>query len=440
MQRLKGIQKVKMSEHISAIFQRKLPPKCGDPGMFIVPCIIGELTSPKAMLDLGASINVIPYSLYKSLKLGTLHETSVVIQLANRFNAYPKGIVEDVLVKVGDLIFPVDFYDLDMEHDKHAAPILLGRPFMKTAKTKIDVDIGSLTMEFDGSKVEFNIYDSMKIPPEDHFCFAIDLVDTSSQDMFDIDGQDKLKVAIEHDLNENNEEYVLSAELQEVLQDLKKQEQLPLLPSHLEPLPLTTPKEILLPSVLQAPKVELKPLPEHLKYVFLGENETLPLIISSKLTREQENKLVEVLKQHKEAMGWSIADIKGISPTTCMHRILLENDAKPVRQPQRRLNPPMMELVKAEILKLLQVGIIYPISDNEWVSPTQVVPKKIGVTVVKNQHGELVPTRIQNRWRVCIDYRRLNAVTRKNHFPLPFIDQMLERLASYAFYCFLNGY
>ena len=100
-----------------------------------------------------------------------------------------------------------------MEHDKHSAPILLGRPFMKTAKTKIDVDTGSLTIEFDGSKVEFDNYDSMKFPPEDHSCFAIDLVDTSSQNMFDINGQVKLKVAIEHDLNENNEEYVLSAEL-----------------------------------------------------------------------------------------------------------------------------------------------------------------------------------------------------------------------------------
>ncbi|XP_057526385.1 uncharacterized protein LOC130805619 [Amaranthus tricolor] len=291
-----------MSEHISAIFQRNLPPKCRDSGMFIVSCIIGELTSQKAMLDLEASINVISYSLYKSLKLGTLHETSFVIQLANRSNAYPKEIVEDVLVKVGDLIFPADFYVLDMEHDKHVAPIFLGRPFMKTTKTKIDVDIGSLIMEFDGSLIF----------PKDHFCFAIDLVDTSSQDMFDIDGQEKLK---------------------EVLQDLKKQEQFPLLPSHLEPLSLTIPKENLLPSILHAPKVALKPLPEHLKYVFFGENETLPLIISSKLTREQENKLVDVLKQHKEAMGWSIADIKGISPTTCIDRIFSKNDAKPVRKP-----------------------------------------------------------------------------------------------------------
>ena len=115
-----------------------------------------------------------------------------------------------------------------------------------------------------------------------------------------------------------------------------------------------------------------------------------------------------------------------------MHRILLEEGAKPFRQPQKRLNLPMMDVVKKEILKLLEVGEIYPISDSNWVSPVQVVPKKTGITVVKNQNDELVPTRIQNGWRVCIDYRKLNAVTRKDHFPLPFIDQMLERLAGHS--------
>ncbi|CAL9018350.1 unnamed protein product [Prunus brigantina] len=100
----------------------------------------------------------------------------------------------------------------------------------------------------------------------------------------------------------------------------------------------------------------------------------------------------------------------------------------------------MMEVVKKEIIKLLDCGVIYPISDSRWVSPVQVVPKKSGVTVVKNEENELVPTRIQTGWRVCIDYRKLNATTRKDHFPLPFIDQMLERLAGHSFYCFLDGY
>ena len=123
-----------------------------------------------------------------------------------------------------------------------------------------------------------------------------------------------------------------------------------------------------------------------------------------------------------------------------MHQILLEEGAKPSREAQRRLNPPMMEVVKKEIIKLLDCGVIYPISDSRWVSPVQVVPKKSGVTVVKNEENELVPTRIQTGWRVCIDYMKLNATTRKDHFPLLFIDQMLERLAGHAFYCFLDGY
>ena len=100
-----------------------------------------------------------------------------------------------------------------------------------------------------------------------------------------------------------------------------------------------------------------------------------------------------------------------------MHRILLEEEAKPERQPQRKLNPLIMEVVKKEITKLLEAGIIFPILDSKWVSPVQVVPKKSGLTVIKNQDNELVPTRVQNSWRVCIDYRRLNQATRKDHFP-----------------------
>ena len=149
---------------------------------------------------------------------------------------------------------------------------------------------------------------------------------------------------------------------------------------------------------------------------------------------------MRVLKEYKTAIGWTLADIKRISPTTCMHHILLEEGAKPSREAQRRLNPQMMEVVKKEIIKLLDCGVIYPISDSRWVSPVQVVPKKSGVTVVKNEENELVPTRIQTGWRVCIDYRKLNATTRKDHFPLPFIDQMLKRLAGHSFYCFLDGY
>ncbi|KAM2395328.1 hypothetical protein ACFX1X_032705 [Malus domestica] len=196
----------------------------------------------------------------------------------------------------------------------------------------------------------------------------------------------------------------------------------------------------MLPSVIQAPTLELKPLPSHLKYVFLGEQETLPVIVSSSLTVQEEEKLVCVLKEFKFAIGWTLADIKGISSTTCMHHIFLEERAKPTREVQRHLNPPMIEVVKKEIIKLLDCGLIYPISDSHWVSPIQVIPKKSGITVMKNEENELVPTRILTGWRVCIDYRKLNATTRKDHFPLPFIDQMLERLTGHSFYCFLDRY
>jgi hypothetical protein len=121
------------------------------------------------MLDLGASINILPYSLYKSLGLGPLHETGIVVQLTDRSIVYPKGVVEDVLVMVDKLIFPADFFVIDMDNDMHVAPILLGRPFLITAKTKIDlVSGGALTMEFDGEKPEYNIYDAMKHPIDDH--------------------------------------------------------------------------------------------------------------------------------------------------------------------------------------------------------------------------------------------------------------------------------
>ena len=439
-QKSKGVQKVKVNGQVSAMFQKKLPAKCSDPGVFSIPCTVGDRTFETAMLDLGASINVLPLSLYESLKLGPLQETGVVIQLADRSNAYPKGIVEDVLVMVDKLIFPADFYVLDMEHDSHATPILLGRPFLKTASTKIDVSNGSLTMESDGQVVNFNIYDAMKYCRDDHHCFAIDTHEPLVQDVFDFYGSDELQVALDNSLVYDDLEISISDDLKEVVASLNAHEAFPIMPTYSKAIPLTLPREKLLPSIVQAPVVELKPLPDHLKYAFLGEGDTLPVIISNKLNPSQEVRLLDVLKENKLAIGWTIADIRGISPSTCMHKILLEDDAKPVRQPQRRLNPPMMEVVKKEVLKLLQVGMIFPISDSKWVSPTQVVPKKSGVTVVENKDGEMVPTRVQNGWRVCIDYRRLNAVTRKDHFPLPFIDQMLERLAGKAYYCFLDGY
>ena len=118
----------------------------------------------------------------------------------------------------------------------------------------------------------------------------------------------------------------------------------------------------------------------------------------------------------------------------------MEEEHKPKVQPQKRLNPSMKEIVQVEIIKLLDVGIIYPISNSSWVSPVQVVPKKGGTIVIKNDQNGLILTRKVTRWRVCINYRKLNDATRKDHFSLPFIDQMLEKLSRYEYYCFLDGY
>ena len=441
--KLKGNEKVHMGENVSAVLQKKLPPKCKDPGMFTVPCKIGNIKIEKAMLDLGASINVMPRSIYNLMNVGPLKETGVIIQLADRSNAYPDGVLEDILVQIDNLIFPADFYVLDMEDDNsNSSPILLGRPFLKTARTKIDVFTGTLTMEFDGDVIKFSIYDAMKYPGESHSIFVIDVIDSLAQQNFEFNNDDALKVAISTGLCQENLQkikgkFVFPFELQEVIFELNS-----LCPefSNVSYLELPLSHSQLLPSIVQAPKVELKQLPDNLKYAFLGDGDTLPVIISSKLTALEEEKLIRVLKDHKEAIGWTVADIKGLSPATCMHRILLEDGAKPSREAQRRLNPPMMEVVKKEVLKLLDTGIIYPISDSKWVSPVQVVPKKTGITVIENPKGELVPTRVQNGWRVCTDFRKLNALTRKDHFPLPFIDQMLERLAGKSHYCCLDGF
>ncbi|CAN6554908.1 unnamed protein product [Malus baccata var. baccata] len=175
---------VHVSEKVSAILQRKLPSKCKDPGSFTIPCVIGNTRFESAMLDLGASINVMPYSIYASMKLGVLKNDGVIIQLADRSNAYPKGVLEDVLVQVNHLIFPADFYVLEMDKSDHAPslPILLGRPFMKTAQTKIDVAKGLVTMAFDGDMISFKISESIETPNVVHSCCAIDKIEKIGPD------------------------------------------------------------------------------------------------------------------------------------------------------------------------------------------------------------------------------------------------------------------
>ncbi|XP_070664541.1 uncharacterized protein [Malus domestica] len=151
---------VTVGENVSAVLQRKLPPKCKDPG---------ELKNDR-----------------------------VIIQLAGRSNAYPKGVLEDVLVQVNHLIFPADFYVLEMEDSAHSSslPILLGRPFMKTTRTKIEVFKGMLSMEFDGEVIDFNLSETIKYPGDDHSCFSIDIIDSLAQQYFEHSNEDALETVI----------------------------------------------------------------------------------------------------------------------------------------------------------------------------------------------------------------------------------------------------
>ncbi|GJU86379.1 reverse transcriptase domain-containing protein [Tanacetum coccineum] len=198
-------------------------------------------------------------------------------------------------------------------------------------------------------------------------------------------------------------------------------------------------------SIEEPPELELKDLPSHLEYAYLEENDKLPVIIAKGLKEDEKEALLKVLKSHKRAIAWKITDIKGIDPRFCTHKILMEDDYKPTVQSQRRVNQKFfMRYSRKDVLKLLDACIIYLDLRHEpmgpWFSPMHCVPKKGGITVVANEENELISTRLVTGWRVCIDYRKLNEATRKDHFTLPFMDKMLERLAGNEFYCFLDGF
>ncbi|GKE23439.1 hypothetical protein Tco_1434951, partial [Tanacetum coccineum] len=170
--------------------------------------------------------------------------------------------------------------------------------------------------------------------------------------------------------------------------------------------------KIIKSSIYDPPELELKDLPSHLEYVFLEETDKLPVIIAKNLKEDEKVQLLKVLKSHKRVIAWKISDI----------------------------NQKIHEVIKKEVIKLLDAGLIYPISDSPWVSPIHCVPKKGGITVIENEDNKLIPTRLVTGWRVCIDYRKLNDATRKDHFLLLFMDQMLERLAGNEYYYFLDGF
>ncbi|XP_052623682.1 uncharacterized protein LOC128129003 [Lactuca sativa] len=259
---------------------------------------------------------------------------------------------------------------MDDDDSPNLSSIFLGRPFLKTARTKIDV------------------YD---------------------EECFDLSNLDVLALILDRNLQKERVEklanqYTIDKEIMEVVYCMDEKKKMRF---DVPKLKIPMSNEKLVPSIVQASELELKTLPEHLKYAYLGDKETLSMIISTKLSIKEEEELVTTLKEYKEAIGWTIADIKGLSPSLCMHNPY-----------GRRLQAFPRS---SKVFESSNDG------DSKWVSLVQFVPKKTGITITKNDEGELVSIRVQNGWRVCIDYRRLNSSTRKDHFPLPFIDQMLER-------------
>ena len=201
--KLKGYEMVSMSEVVSAVVQKNLLLKQKDPGVFTITCVIGNANFKSALCDLGASISIMPKHVYDSLSLEPLNKTSIVIQLADRSFVYSLGVIEDVLVKIDSLVIPCDFYILDMEHDScdssNNTPILFGRPFLKTANTKIDCGKDTLSMEVGDEKIEFNFHDAMTYPYNNVYSIkCYDQVDKCVQQVCDFDREDGLSVALSY--------------------------------------------------------------------------------------------------------------------------------------------------------------------------------------------------------------------------------------------------
>nr|GEW71095.1 DNA-directed DNA polymerase [Tanacetum cinerariifolium] len=347
-----------------------------DPGKFSIPCVFPCMAECLALIDLGASINLMPYLVWKRLSPPDLTPMCMSLELADRSISHPVGVAEDVYVKVGSFHFSADFVVVDLDADPRV-PLILGRSFLKTRRALNDVfEEGDILL----LEAFFN-HDPLLPPP-------------------------------------NQRNY-----LPEVRKELKICE-------------AKSEKS----SVDEPSAVKLKDLPRHLKYAFLEGDDKLPVIIAKDLSVEEKTTLITVLKSHKRAIAWKLSDIKGIDPEFCTHKILMEEDFKPAVQHQRRVNPKIHDVIKQKLIKLLEAGLIYPIFNSPWVSPVHCAPKKGGFTVVKNEDNELILTRLVMGWRVCIDYQKLNEATRKVHFPLLFLDQMLERLAGNQYYCFLDGF
>ncbi|XP_057503550.1 uncharacterized protein LOC130787104 [Actinidia eriantha] len=286
-----------LMEQVSFIIQAKTAPKYKDSGCPTVSIVIGATTIEHALLDLGATVNLLPYTVYKKLGLGELKPTS-----------------------------PVSDPDAQI-------PVILGRPFLATSDAIIQCRNGRVKFLFGNMTCDLKIFDVARQVGDEGSIHEVNYIDAIVQHHIDIELlSDPLLTCL---VNPPTTDYFLSPEVEHIysLINVEEVQEIQGWMPKFENLPLIT--ERALPSNVQPPKLELKLLPYTLKYTYLGADGTFPVIISSSLNESQESQLLALLKHHRGAIGWTVADIKGISPLICTHHIYLEDDVKPSRQPQR---------------------------------------------------------------------------------------------------------
>ncbi|GKB67905.1 reverse transcriptase domain-containing protein [Tanacetum coccineum] len=372
-EKLFDLAKTPVNENCSAVILKKLPEKLGDPGKFLIPCDFPELVECLALADLGASINLMPLSIWKKLSLPELTPTQMILELADRSTTSPSGIAEDVFVKVGKFHFPADFVVVDYVVDPRV-PLILGRPFLRTARALIDVYGEELTLRVDDEAITFKVGQTSRYSYNDVVSInRIDVIDVACEgyaqevlESSDSSTSGNPTPSLDHILSTSSSSLTPFEEGDFILEEIEACLTNDSTPSGIDdddfdpegdilllekllnddpssPLP---PKElhveelkIVKSSIDDPPELELKDLPSHLEYAFLEGTDKLPVIIAKNLKEDEKVRLLKVLKSHKRAIAWKISDIKGIDPQFYTHKILMEDDSKPAIQHQRRVSP-----------------------------------------------------------------------------------------------------
>ena len=305
-------KKAFLTEQVSDIIQCKTPVKYKDLGYPTISVNIEGTCVEKALLDLGASVNMLPYSMYKQLRLGELKPTTITLSLANRSIKISKGTMKEVLIQVDKFYYLVDFVVLNIEPVAVGAnyvPIILGRPFLTTSNVIINCQDGVMQLTFGNMTLELNIFHLSKkhMQPLEEGLEEVYIIDTILEEQAE---QQQLQDVQIEELSNLSEELQETQEICVVHGPWRKQKEI---------IPL-----LIEEGTNEPQKLDLKPLPVELKYAYLEENEQCPVVISSLLNASMENNLLDILRENKQAVGWKLSDLKGIFPLVCTHHIYLE--------------------------------------------------------------------------------------------------------------------